>query len=56
MPSQKNIRIELRNGMVIRIPKIYVQKIVLPSVEIERRWKRLVLDYKNMEKKLRKFI
>jgi hypothetical protein len=52
--SEKNIRIILNDGKIIRIPNSVVNKIILPNILIRRSFFRLVLDIKNINKSLEK--
>jgi len=51
MGSQKHIRIETKSGIVLRIDKRSIQKIVLPSIIIRNSWRRLVLTAEDLEKR-----
>jgi len=41
----KAIRIELWDGKKFLIPKILIKKIVIPGVVINKKYKRLVIEY-----------
>lgn len=43
MSCEKNVRIELKNGLDINIPRQTIAKIVLPSVLIHEKYFRLVI-------------
>jgi hypothetical protein len=43
MSCEKNVRIELKNGLDISIPRQTISKIVLPSVLIREKYFRLVI-------------
>jgi len=57
MSDQKNIRMELKNGMILRIPKDSVQSVVIPGIVIRDTYHRLVLvmdSYDRMLEQLRR--
>jgi hypothetical protein len=57
MSDQKNIRIQLKNGMMLRVPKQSVETVVMPGILVKDSYHRLVLimdDYDKMLEELRK--
>jgi len=52
MSDQKNIRMELKNGMILRIPKDSVQSVVIPGIVIRDTYHRLVLVMDNYDRML----
>lgn len=54
MPAEKNIKIVLNSGLEIIIPRYTVNKVVLPSVIINRNYHRLVIKPSDLDNRLEK--
>lgn len=54
MPAEKNIKIVLNSGLEIVIPRYTINKVVLPSVIINRNFHRLVLTQNDLDNQLKK--
>lgn len=50
--KNKEIRIDMNNGLVLKIPKVEIKRIVLPGIVIRNNYFRLVLEMENYMKNL----
>lgn len=56
MGDKKHIRVVLKNGNVIKIPKRDVAEVVLPSVVIRNHYYRMRLQLENIDREIRKYL
>ena len=56
MTDNNNIRIKMKNGLIMKIPKVMVAQVTMPSIQINNRYSRLNIDPNNYKREVRKLL